>query len=143
MTGIARTAVVIGVVASIALMLMACSARGAPQVVGGVTLLRFGSLNGYPAALMNGRVSFANGCASLVGDDGIVVTGFWSPGTHLDRSTGVLRIVVDGRSFAEGDEVKLGGGEYTDEAFVVSLVGPIPDSCRGQHYWLLNDLVTT
>jgi hypothetical protein len=71
------------------------------------------------------------------------VTGLWSSGTRLDISTGVLRIVVDGVPFAEGAELSMGGGEYADEEFVVSLVGPIPQQCRGEHYWLLTELVTT
>ena len=36
----------------------------------------------------------------------------------------------------------MGGGEHTDEEFVVTLVGPIPEQCREQHDWLLTDLVT-
>jgi hypothetical protein len=45
--------------------------------------------------------------------------------------------------FSEGDEVSMGGGEYADEEFVVSLVGDIPAPCRGERYWLLAELVTT
>lgn len=123
------------------LLLAACSARGTPQILDGITLLRFGYLNGSPAALFHGRVSFANGCVSLEGAAGAPVTGLWSSGTRLDDSTGVLRIVVDGVSLAEGDELSMGGGEYADEEWVVSLVGPIPEQCRGEHYWLLTELV--
>lgn len=130
-------------VLGLALLLAACSARGAPQIMNGVSLLRFGHLNGYPTGLFHGRVSFANGCVSLEGVPGEPVTGLWSSGTRLDNSTGILRIVVDGVPFTEGDELSMGGGEYADEEFVVSLVGPIPEQCRGEHYWLLTELVTT
>lgn len=132
-----------GAVLALAIMVGACGSRGTPQTVNGVTLLRFGYLNGSPAALLHGRVSFANGCVSLEGAPGVPVTGLWSPGTRLDNSTGILRIIVDGVPFAEGDELSMGGGEYADEEFVVSLVGPIPEQCRGEHYWLLTELVTT
>lgn len=121
---------------------VACGPRGTPQVANGVTLLRFGQLNGSPAALLHGRISFANGCASVEEAPGAAVTGLWSSGTRLDTSTGTLRIIVDGVAFREGDEVSMGGGEYKDEEFVVSLVGSIPDSCRGDRYFLLTALVT-
>ena len=127
----------------LAALLVACSPRGTPQAVNGVTLLRFGYLNGSPAALLHGRVSFANGCASLEAAPGVPVTGLWASSTRLDMSTGVLRVVVEGVPFAEGDALSMGGGEYSDEDFVISLVGPIPESCRGEHYWLLTELVTT
>lgn len=129
-------------VLGLAALLAACSPRGTPQDVNGVTLLRFGYLNSSPAGLFHGRVSFANGCASLEGTTGPVVTALWSSNTRLDTSTGVLRIVVDGVPFAEGEELSMGGGEYADEEFVISLVGPIPQRCRGEHYWLMTTLVT-
>jgi hypothetical protein len=134
-----RTGAAIG----LAMLLVACGQRGAPQVMNGVTLLRFGQLNGSPDALLRGRISFSNGCASLRDAQGVLVTGMWSSGTRLDNMSGTLMIVVDGVPFAEGDEISMGGGEYSDEAFVVSLVGPIPEPCRGERYWMLTDLVTT
>jgi hypothetical protein len=132
-----------GAVLVLAMVVGACGSRGTPQVVNGVTLLRFGYLNGSPAALLHGRLSYANGCVSLEAAPGEPVTGLWSSGTRLDNSTGVLRLFVDDMPFAEGDELSMGGGEYADEEFVVSLVGPIPQQCRGEHYWLLTELVTT
>lgn len=130
-------------VLGLAVLLVACSPTGTPQVVNGVTLLRFGYLFGSPAGLFHGRVSFANGCASLETGPGAPVTALWSSSTRLDTSTGALRIVVDGVPFAEGEELSMGGGEYGDEEFVISLVGAIPQPCRGEHYWLMTTLVTT
>lgn len=139
----ARRHIASSLVIGLAALLAACSPMGTRQVVNGVTLLRFGYLNGSPAALVHGRISFANGCASMEAAPGVPVTALWPSSTRLDMSTGVLRIVVDGVSFAEGDELSMGGGEYGDETFVISLVGPIPDSCRGDRYWLVTELVTT
>ena len=139
----ARRYVLLSLVTGLTALLVACSPRGTPQAVNDVTLLRFGYLNGSPAALVRGRVSFANGCSSLEAAPGVLMTGLWSSGTRLDMSTGALRIIVDGVPFAEGDELSMGGGEYSDEDFVISLVGTIPESCRGEHYWLLSGLVTT
>jgi len=130
-----------GMTAAVAVLLLACGSRGVPQVSNGVTLLRFGQLNGSPAALLSGRISFANGCASVEAAPGVPVTGLWSSSTRLDTSTAALRIVIDGVAFSEGDEVSMGGGEYEDEQFAVSLVGSIPDTCRGERYWLLTELV--
>ena len=133
----------IGTLLCLGVLLASCSARGAPEVANGVTLLRFGSLNGYPAGLVHGRLSFANGCASLEAAPNVSVTALWSSTTRLDTSSGVLRVIVDGVPFAEGQELSMGGGEYSDEEFVTSLVGPIPEACRGERYWLLTTLVTT
>jgi hypothetical protein len=36
----------------------------------------------------------------------------------------------------------MGGGEYKDEQFAISLVGSIPATCRGARYWLLTELVS-
>jgi hypothetical protein len=126
---------------AVAAVLVGCGPRGTAETAKGVTLLRFGHLNGSPAGLVSGRLSFANGCVSLEAAPGVPVTGMWASGTRLDTSTGVVRLVVDGTAFAEGDELSMGGGEYTDEVSVVSLVGTIPGSCRGEHYWLLTELV--
>jgi hypothetical protein len=139
----ARKAILSAVIFTLASSIVACGPMGTRQEVNGVTLLRFGSLNAYPAALLHGRVSFTKGCVSLESGHGLPVTGLWSSGTRLDASRGVLEIFVDGVRFAEGDVQSMGGGEYADEQFVVSLVGPIPATCRGEHYWLLTDLVTT
>lgn len=138
-----RKPIASGMAFALAWLLLACGAQGRPQVANGVTLLRFGTLSGSPAALLHGRISFANGCVSIEAEPGVAVTGLWSSNTRLDSSTGLLRIIVDGVPFSEGDEVSMGGGEYEDEAFVVSLVGTIPATCRGEHYWLLTELVTT
>ena len=135
-------AIRLGAAIGLATLLAACGPRGTPQVMNSVTLLRFGQLNGSPDALLHGRISFANGCAGVRDVQGVLATGMWSSGTRLDNTSGTLRIVVDGVSFAEGDEISMGGGEYSDEDFVVSLVGPIPESCRVEHYWMLTDLVT-
>jgi hypothetical protein len=132
-----------GAVLGLGVLLAACSPRGTPLVAHGVTMLRFGYLNGGPTALLNGHVSFANGCVSLVDDQGVAVTGLWPSSAGMDVSTGSVQIVVDGVRLAEGAEVSMGGGAYKDEEFVTSLVGPIPEGCRGDRYWLLTGLVVT
>jgi hypothetical protein len=139
---VARNILPVAVLA-LAASMVACGPRGTPQVANGVTLLRFGQLNGYPAGLFHGRVSFANGCASVESAPGVTGTGLWSSGTRLDNSTGVLRIVIDGVPFTEGDAISMGGGEYADEDFLVSLVGPIPPTFQGERYYLLPELVAT
>ena len=131
----------VGPVLAAAFLIAGCSRQGVPQHLGILTLLRFGQLDASPAALYTGRVSFANGCASVEGPRGLPMTGLWPPDTRLDATSGRLLIVVQGVPFAEGDELSMGGGEYADEAWVESLVGPIPEQCRGPHYQLLTQLV--
>ena len=96
-------------VLAVVCLVAACSRQGVPQHLGVVTLLRFGQLDARPAALFEGRISFANGCASVEGPGGVPVTGLWPPDTRLDATSGRMLIVVQGVAFAEGDEVSMGG----------------------------------
>ena len=118
-------------------------ARGVPITHEGITILRFGHLQARPQALVHGRVTFANTCASVADNAGEPVTAIWPPDTQFDTSAADLGIVVQGVRFSLGDPISMGGGEYTDEAYVESLVGEIPDDCRGNRYWLVTDLAIT
>ena len=43
----------------------------------------------------------------------------------------VAAAVLDGVAATDGDEISLGGGEQTDQAWVEELVGPV-DGCRSE-----------
>lgn len=125
---------------ALAALLAAC---GGPVTAGGVTILRYGPMTGSPAALATGTLRFLDGCAILENIDpngaptGAVI--LWPPGTDLRLVDGRLHVVVDGVRATDGDEVQLGGGEYTDQDWVEHLVGDV-GSCRSDRYWLASTM---
>jgi|SRR6185503_20383962 len=121
--------------------LAACSPTGHPEIVDGVVLLRWGHLEAHPAGLFSGRLSFRGGCAGVEDDSGGTQVVVWPPSARLDNSTGSLRLVIDGASFGDGEALSFGGGEYTDQAWMATLAGPIPPACRADRWVLGTDLV--
>jgi hypothetical protein len=67
----------------------------------------------------------------------------WPPDSRFASPTDSTKFIIQGRTLTEGDRVSMGGGEYTDRAFVESLVGTDPESCRGDRYWLVHDFAGT
>jgi hypothetical protein len=84
-----------------------------------------------------------NGCTWLEDNDSADVWSvFWPPDAYLEGVAGFVRVVVGGKSLESGTAVTLGGGEYTDEAWVASLVGGvIPPRCKWDKYWLATEVV--
>jgi hypothetical protein len=109
----------------------------------GVTIMRHGFMNGGPAALYTGPIRFENGC--IVGDlpDAAFAPIIWPPLSRLSHEGSDLVLVVDGLVIHDGDQLKVGGGEYTDLGFVEQLSGPIPDACRAELYWLAGEVSKT
>jgi hypothetical protein len=129
------------VVAIIAAALLA--ACGGSVTAGGVTILRYGPMTGSPAALASGTLRFLDGCAILENIDpngapvGVVI--LWPPGTDLRVMDDKVHVVVGGVAATDGDEVQLGGGEYTDQSWVEQLVGEV-GNCRSDRYWLASTM---
>lgn len=114
---------------------------GTPISAEGHVLLRWGHLDAKPLGLWSGRLAFDGGCIGVAGPAGATLVVLWPPDTGLDTSTGALRVILGGVAFAEGDEIRLGGGEYEDQAWAESLVGPIPAACETDKYLLATRLV--
>ena len=131
------------VLLSTCLLAAGCGMQGTPLANQGITLLRYGQLEAFPAALVTGQLSLANGCVSLTDDEGRPVTALWPPDSRFASSTDATKLIIQGRTLTEGDPVSMGGGEYTDRAWVESLVGTIPESCQGDRYWLVHDFAGT
>jgi hypothetical protein len=106
-------------------------------------LLRWGRLEARPLGLMTGRLAFEGGCVGVEGAEGETVVVLWPPDTTFEESAGELRVVVNGTAFAEGDELRLGGGEAKDQAWIRSLVGPVPPACQRDLYILATKLAVT
>ncbi len=123
-----------------AALLAAC---GGSLTAGGVTLLRYGLMTGSPAALTSGTLRFLDGCAILEDIDqngapvGVVI--LWPPTTDLRVIEGQLKVVVGDVAATDGDGIQLGGGEYTDQAWVEHLVGEV-GKCRSDRYWLASTM---
>jgi hypothetical protein len=121
------------------LALAACN-PGTPLHGGELVLLRWGHLDARPLGLMTGQLSFAGGCVGVEGVPGQRSVVLWPPDTRFDRSTGALRVLVEGRAFNEGDPLRLGGGGYSDQAWMRQLVGPVPAACEADQYILATGL---
>lgn len=118
----------------------ACGSPG-PVTVDGISLLRRGVMNGYPAALFTGTVHFRDGCvwADSATDTQVMV---WPPSATLVRGIeGQLVLVVDGIELEDGDSFSIGGGQFDDIEFIRSLAGGIPEACRAGLYWLGSEMV--
>jgi hypothetical protein len=89
---------------------------------------------------MTGRLAFEGGCVGVEGAVGETVVVLWPPDTMFEESAGELRVVVNGTAFAEGDELRLGGGEAKDQAWIRSLVGPVPPARQRDLYILATKL---
>lgn len=125
-----------GYVFVVAALVVGC---GGPLAGGGVTILRYGPMNGGMAALADGTLRFIDGCAVVESvdpngaPDGRVV--LWPAGTDLQSIDGRVHVVLNGVAAGDGDEVSLSGGEQTDQAWVEELVGPV-GGCRSDVYWM-------
>ena len=106
---------------------------------GGVTILRYGPMNGGMSALAEGTLRFINGCAVVESIDPNGAPNsrvvLWPAGTDLQSIDGRVHVVLNGVAATDGDAVSLSGGEQTDQAWVQELVGPVGE-CRSDVYWM-------
>ena len=125
---------------ALAFLLAAC---GGTHTASGLTLLRYGPMTGTPAALANGTLRFLSGCTILENIDpngapkGQVI--LWPPGTDIVVRDGLTHVAVGGTLATDGDEVQLGGGQYSDQAWVEHMVGDVK-ACRSDRYWLASSM---
>ena len=119
----------------------ACDQGGVVNTPGLPILLRYGRLDGFPAALIDGTLSFRGSCIWVEQEDGTSSVILW-PGNTTVRLEGVQPVVqVGDLVLREGDGIQLGGGSYSDKDFVAGLLGTaIPDSCVTQLYWLASSV---
>ncbi|MGI8928658.1 MAG: hypothetical protein ACR2H0_04235 [Candidatus Limnocylindrales bacterium] len=129
-----------GLALLVCLAAAACN-PGTPVVADGLVLLRWGHVDARPLGLTVGRLAFEGGCVGVEGIAGETVVVLWPPDTQFDASAGALRVVINGIAFAEGQELRLGGGEATDETWIRSLVGSLPQACQSDRYILATELV--
>jgi hypothetical protein len=106
-----------GVSALAAIMLVGCSAPS--PVPDGIALPRHGWTGGGPAALGSGTLQVHDGCLVLRQDDGTSYLIVWPGAARLAIAQGVPAVTIGDRTARLGDEIHLGGGYYTDLAFVV------------------------
>ncbi len=127
------------VTAALATLLAAC---GGTVTSDGVTIYRYGAMTGSPAALTTGTLRFLDGCTIVENIEGGAPVGrviLWPPQTSLVRLDGDIQVSLGNLAAGDGDWVKLGGGEETDQAWVDHLVGDV-GRCRSDVYWLAGSL---
>jgi hypothetical protein len=111
---------------------MACGDSSVP----GVYFPRLRPFQSVPTALATGVIVVEGGCIWLAhpasGDRHLVL---WPAGASLTTDATGFVIRSDGITVRPGDPVELGGGEYTDQAWVREQVGEIPAACQSEAYW--------
>jgi hypothetical protein len=126
--------------AFVAVLLAGC---GGHTSAGGVTILRYGPTNGSPAALATGTLRYLDGCVVLDTLDpngaphGQVI--LWPPTAGLQVVGGRVFVTDGGVMATDGDAIRLGGGEQTDQAFVDGLVSGV-GKCKSDVYWMASSL---
>jgi hypothetical protein len=119
-------------------LLLAACGPGTPQVVDGVTLLRYGDLGSGPAQVTVGTVQIADGCIYLdmaMGDRWLLL---WPPRSHLEAGGDGVHIVLDARSIRDGDGVSLAGGETSRAE---AMAGTRVRACPTDRVWYVTGLV--
>ena len=123
---------------ALAAFLLAACGSGNPQVVDGLTLLRYGDVGSGPAQVMAGAVRFTDGCIYLdtvVGDRWLLL---WPPRSRLDAVRDELRVAIDDHSIGNGDVVSLAGGETVRAE---AMAGPRVKDCQADRTWYVTGVV--
>lgn len=84
---------------------------------------------GGDAASLTGTLEVAEDCVYVVVGGSKVVPVFPSARTEVDDG----ELILNGRRFAQGDDVEFGGGEH--QAKPRDAV--VPDGCSGDSYWVV------
>jgi hypothetical protein len=90
------------------------------------------------AALLEGRVGFADGCLFVEVADGSRYLVLWPSDTTLGRINSLPAVMGPPDYPVEiGENLRLGGSE-ADRATAEELVGPIPERCALDGYWAVS-----
>ena len=105
---------------------------------------RHGWSDSGPAALGLGRLRLDQGCLFLQGDaDGTSYLVVWPPDTAVVLDAGAPAVRIGGATIRLGDQVQLGGGFYSDLAFVAEeLRGSVlPPACITPEVFMATEVV--
>jgi hypothetical protein len=97
-----------------------------------------------PLALAEGRLEVKDGCLWLVTTVGTRILPIWPGGYGLRGAVGALSVTDSGGRVvaAEGESVRIGGGEYR-VADARRLMGrEEPAVCGGSGFWLVGSITT-
>jgi hypothetical protein len=137
------TARVLAVV--LAFALSACRGLDDPGAGVGVFFPRYGNMGPTPLALSEGRLEVNDGCLWLVRTVGTKILPIWPGGYGLRGSVGSLQ-VTDAAGHvvaAEGQNVRMGGGEYA-RADARRLMGREEQAaCGGNGFWLVGSITAS
>lgn len=126
-------------------MLPACRGLDDPGASVGVFFPRHGQSGPHALALLEGRLEVQEGCLLVVHANAVKYLPIWPGGFGLRRAPGALQITdAAGRVVAaEGEMVRLVGGEYPAE-FASRVMGrEAPSACRGYGSWLVGQVTAS
>jgi hypothetical protein len=131
------------VICLVALLLAACRGLDDPGGRVGVFFPRYGSMGPTPLAVTDGRLEVKDGCVWLVRTVGTKIVPIWPAGYGLRGTVGALQVTdSSGRVVAaEGQSVRVVGGEYA-VADARRLMGQEePAACGGSGFWLVGSVI--
>ena len=127
------------------LVLPTCRGFDDPGASVGVFFPRYGSMGATPLALSEGRLEVKDGCLWLVRIVGTKILPIWPGGYGLRGSVGSLKVTDSAGVVvaAEGQRVRVGGGEYP-VADARRLMGrEEPAACGGSGFWLVGAITAS
>ena len=129
----------------VVLALPSCRGLDDPGAGVGVFFPRYGSMGPTPGALSEGRLEVTDGCLWLVRIVGTKILPIWPGGYGLRGSVGSLKVTNSAGVVvaAEGQSVRVGGGEYP-VADARRLMGRVePAACGGSGFWLVGEITAS
>jgi len=127
------------------LVLPTCRGLDDPGASVGVFFPRYGSMGSTPLALTEGRLEVKDGCLWLVHIVGTKILPIWPGGYGLRGSVGSLQVTDSAGVVvaAEGQRVRVGGGEYP-VADARRLMGrEEPAACGESGFWLVGAITAS
>ena len=120
---------------------VACGSPPGPSI--GIALPRHGWSGEGPAALGSGRLELDDGCLSLRSADGTSYVVVWPPDTRIMLEDGTPVVWIGADTARVGDDVRLGGGYYSDLAYVTGeLRGSVlPADCVTREVFMATGIV--
>jgi hypothetical protein len=125
------------------LVLNACSGEIPTATEPASFFPRHGSpLGAGDAALLEGRITYVDGCLWVVAADGTRYLALWPADTTAGMINSLPAILgPDTELLIETGFVAQLAGSETDRPTAEGLVGPIPDRCAGDAFWVVGDVV--
>lgn len=130
----------VGLLSVLAVVLIACSPT--PDQSASDVYLPTYMLSGdaVPAGDIEGQLTLEEDCLWIdTGEQRYLA--LWPEGSEIDAHGDSISVILPaGDTLTVGGSIYVGGGEVTDQDFLVTLVdSPVPEVCSGQPGWLITE----